>query len=133
MATTFNMKDLNPGTWFKIDENDPESGEICIRTCGIDDIKQIRKATVTKKKIFKNGQIFHDEIIDDDLQNTKTWDVCIQDWRGIIDVDGNEIPCTKEMKLKFMGESIIFAKRVTECIAELNKMGDEEEIIEEKN
>jgi len=127
------MKDLNPGTWFKIDESDPESGEICIRTCGIDDIKNIRKKTVTKKRIIKNGQLLHEEITNDDLQNELTWDICIQDWKGLVDDKGVDVPCNKEMKMKLMGESIIFAKRITTCISELGETEAIEEEIEEKN
>lgn len=133
MATKISLKNPNPGTWFKLDPDDPESAEICIRTCGIDDIKEIRKKTVKKVRILKNGQVYWDEQVDEDLQNELTWDICIEDWRGLIDDEGNEIPCTKEMKKFLMGKSIKFARRVTECIAQLNEIEREEVEIEEKN
>lgn len=132
MGTSFNLKNLNPGTWFKFDPNDPKSGEICIRTCGIDDIKEIRKQTIKTKRVFRDGKVYVDEEPNLDLQNEMTWDKCIVDWKNFED-EGVVFPCTKENKMLLMGQSIPFAKRVTECITELSKSENEIEEIIEKN
>ena len=45
-----NLKDLNPGTWFKFDEKDPESGSICLRVLNSGKLAEIRDKTIKDRK-----------------------------------------------------------------------------------
>ena len=133
MATKLSMKDPNPGIWFKFDEADPESGEICIRPLNPEKREEIRNKTVKKKEKFKHGQRFTYEETNDDLFARLVWDYSIADWSGLVDDDGNEIVCNIENKVFFMRNHVGFAGFVSDKMAELAERYETEITIENEN
>jgi len=129
-GVTFDLSELNPGAWFKMENSD---AEVCVRICAGDDYKVIRKQTVKEKVEYRQGQRFVFEETNQDLQNELTWDFCITDWKGFYNKEGNPIPCTKEMKILLMGKSIIFSSFVTKCLSKLAETVDELKEEELKN
>jgi len=53
-------------------------------------------------KLDGKYQRFQEEIENKDLQMEMIWDRTILDWEGIIDRNGNPIPCTYEWKVRLM-------------------------------
>ncbi len=125
----FNLKNLNPGTFFQFEEG----ARICLRLCNADQYEKIRKQTTKKITSFKNGQKMTTEEIDDRAYNELLWDYMIVSWEGLDDDDGNPIPCTKEMKTLLMNESLRFAHWVSDRLRELTVMIAEENKEAEKN
>ena len=115
MATKLSKKDPNPGTWFKFDEDDPESGEICIRAVNDKKRREIDKKCRKKQEIFRKGQRYEKEEIDDALFSEMLWDYVIADWKGLLDDDDNPIECTKDNKVFWMQNSPGFAAFVNDC------------------
>ena len=127
--------ELNPGTPFKMEGG----ATVWLRVCAGDDLRDIRKKTVTKKKEYKkvdgNLNRLTYEDVDDDLQSQLVWDFCIVKWENLFSDVAKKvpIPCTTENKLKLMGRSLIFSKFVGECLQELRGAVEAEEEIIEKN
>jgi hypothetical protein len=119
--TTFNLKNLNPGTWFDF----KDGGRVCLRVCAGGDLRTIRKQTVTIKKEWKDGKRVIDEDVNTDLQNELIWDFCIVDWEKFFDVEKKPIPCTKENKLLLMDKSIKFSSFIGDCLLKLATANDE--------
>jgi len=120
MGTTFNMVELNPGTWFDVEGG----GRICLRICGSDKLREIRKQTVKKKIEYKQGGRFVYDEVNEDLQGRLIWEYCIVNWENFFDADGKPIPCNIDTKNALMGNSPMFSKMVT---ANLTKLADIEE------
>ena len=120
MPTRFSLSEPNPGVWFSFDEDDPQSGKICIRLANQAERDKIRKATRTQKEIFRQGQRFEVEKTNDDLFSEMLWDYCIVDWIDLEDDNGKPIECTKENKLKLMKEHVGFQLFVGQSIEKLN-------------
>jgi hypothetical protein len=110
MATKLSMAEPNPGIWFKFDDNDPESGEVGIRPLNAAKREEIRKRAIKKRVEYKHGQRFEVEDVNDDLFSELLWDYSITDWTGLVDDDGNEIPCTPEKKVFLMKNHVGFAR-----------------------
>ena len=130
-----NLKDLNPGTWFKFDEGDPESGSICLRVLNMEKLAEIRDKTVETKVDFHGANRFESQKHNTSLRDSIIWDYCIVDWEGLVDDDANEtpIPCNTEMKLKIMNKHVGFASFVEYCLEKLNKLNDAHSEYLEKN
>jgi len=133
MATRFSLTEPNPGVWFAFDEDDPDSGRICLRIANQAERDKIRKATRTQKDIFRQGQRFEVEKIDDDLFSEMLWDYCIVDWERLEDDDEMPIECTKENKLKLMKEHVGFQMFIGQCIEKLNDEIEAKLDLTEKN
>lgn len=121
--TTFDLKDLNPGTWFEIEGG----GRVCLRVCAGGDLRAIRKQTVTTKAEFKDGRRITYEVTDEEKQNELLWDFCIVDWENLFDKEKKPIPCTKENKLLLMDKSIKFANFIGDCLKKITDTGAESE------
>ncbi len=127
--------ELNPGTPFTMDGG----GIVYLRVCAGDDLKDIRKKTVEKKKEYKrvdgNLQRLTFEEVDEDLQSQMVWDFCIVKWENFFADEAKTIPipCTPENKLKLMGRSLVFSKFVGECLQTLRGTLENEEEVVEKN
>ena len=123
--TIISMKDPNPGIWFKFDEDDPNTGEICIRAVNQKKRQDIQKKTQRKKVEFKHGGRF--EVIDqnEELFMEMLWDYTIADWKGLLDDDGKPIECNTENKLYLMQNHVGFATFVGECIGKVSDMHEE--------
>ena len=91
------------GAWFDL----PGGGRLKLRTIAPEDWREIRMATVTKGppeyvKLDGKYQRFQEEIENKDLQTEMIWDRTILDWEGILDRNGNPIPCTYEWKVRLL-------------------------------
>jgi hypothetical protein len=133
MATKFNLKDLNPGTWFDFNEDDPKSGRICLRVLNEEAKENIRKTTVKRVETFKKGQRFIDYDVNEKLNSEMTWDYVIVSWERLEDNDDQPIECTVENKSKLMRESIDFARFVGECLEKLSEMTEQRKADAAKN
>jgi hypothetical protein len=91
------------GAWFDL----PGGGRLKLRTIAPEDWREIRMATVTKGppeyvKLDGKYRRFQEEIENKDLQMEMIWDRTILDWEGILDRNGNPIPCAYEWKVRLM-------------------------------
>lgn len=98
----FDVND-QPGVWFDI----PGGGRVRIRTIAPDDWREIQRVTVVKGppeyvKLDGKFQRFQADIEDKDTQMEMIWDKTILEWEGVLDRDGNPIPCTYEWKARLM-------------------------------
>ncbi len=118
------LNEVPQGTWFDLDGG----GRIELKILSADEFKEIRKITVKKEVTYKRldgkpERIAYDDV-NEELQNELFWDKAILNWEGILDKNGEEIPCTKEMKVLLMSKSVQFMKIVSKYMATLNE--DEE-------
>ena len=104
----FDLEELNPGIWVDY----PRGGRVLLRVCNgqvLDEIyKQTRKQTKVPQIVKGRPILFTREDINQELENELTWDYCIMDWEGF-QMKGEEIPCTKANKIKFMQGSVEFS------------------------
>jgi hypothetical protein len=133
MATKFNMKDPNPGAWFKFDEDDPGSGRIRIRSLNIHQRNEIRKQCCKPKVDYHKGARFTYDDINEDLFSRLLWDYCLAEWTGLEDDDGDPIPCNTDTKADLMMKNPNFALFVNDCLEKLNEDDSVAREIEEKN
>ena len=133
MATKFSLKDPNPGVWFKFNDEDPESGEICIRPVNAEKRAEIQKRTVKRKVEYKHGQRFEYVETDDDKFSEMLWDYVISDWTRLEDDDGKPIQCNTENKLFLMMNNVGFSQFVAVCTEKVNKGIEERFKATEKN
>lgn len=141
----FDLSGETQGEWFKffrseVKENgefaylEPEdgAGSVCLRIVDPETIENIHSQTRKRVKEFvHNPKTRAMERVEYDEQtpaqkkkeNEMVWDHAIQDWKGILDKDGNEIPCTLENKLKLMNVSQ-FARFVGRCMQIISGSND---------
>lgn len=123
-------ENLNPGVFFPFteEEDDDDPGGITIRLANGEVLDAINKKCTKKRVEFRRGQRF--EVIDEDdkRRSELLWDYVIIDWKGLDDMDGNPIPCTKDSKISLMRRSVRVAAFVGNCI---EKLTDESELYEE--
>lgn len=129
MGTRFSLVDPNPGVWFSFNEDDADSGRICVRVMNEAERRKIRKATT--KKILKRGQWVED--INDDKFSEMLWDYCIVDWEGLEDDAGKPIECSRENKLKLIREHVGFQFFVSTCIERVTEQIENQLEVVEKN
>ena len=113
----FDMNCLNAGSWFELEGG----GQVCLRVCDGDALRDIRKRTV-KKKVEYNKVLMQRLVVEDtntELQEELIWDYCIVDWKDFFDQDNQPISCTYENKQTLMGKSITFAKFVGDCLGKI--------------
>lgn len=122
MGTKFSLRDPNPGVWFRFDEDDPDSGRICIRVLNPAKVQEIEKATSKEKWEWRQGQKFKvAPDVDEAKRDQMLWDYCIVDWEKLEDDDGKPLECTPENKLGLMKTNPNFFAFVNACISELNR------------
>jgi hypothetical protein len=130
--TVFDLDD-KPGVWFDLEGG----GKVQLRVISPEDWIKIRKATVKKspfvEKVDGVAMVFHQEVIDEDLQMAMIHEMSILDWDGLFDKNKNPIPCTAENKKKLMLKSEYFRNFVNEKLDILRKAESEELEISEKN
>lgn len=117
----------NEGTWFELDDV-----RIQLRTCTLEEITRIRKATTKKKREFKNGQVYEYFDTDDDTQQNMIMDYCIVAWENITHKNA-PLPCTPENKMRVVGGMTKLAKFIREKIEELSRFEQGQEQTELKN
>jgi len=154
----FDISNLNPGTWFpfplETDERKRKSKgkkeydeKVCIRLHTADFFDDLEERTAKVERDYvqpkkENGKINkraplqvveYRNVINKELRNELLWDYLIVDW-VLYDYKSKEkIPCTKEMKLKLMRNSIEFATYISDCIEILTSAVDTEKEEETKN
>jgi hypothetical protein len=133
MATRFSIKDPNPGVWFKFNEDDADSGEICIRPVTMAKRQEIQKKTVKKKAEYKHGGRFEVSEVNDDLFAEMLWDYTIKTWERLEDDDGNPIDCTTANKVFLMQNNVGFASFVAKCMEKVNDDAEDIEAVVSKN
>jgi len=117
----FNLKDLNPGTWFYFDESNPDDGSIKIRVLSAGKLAEIRDKTIKTEAEYRDGKRHEYQVVDNAARDCIVWDYCIVDWENLFDDDGAPIECTAENKLTVMNEHVGFASFVNACLKRLNR------------
>lgn len=121
MTTKFSLKDPNPGYWFRFDEDDPESGEIAIRSVNAAKRREIQKGCIKNRVEYKHHQRFEYQETDEDLFSEMLWDYVIADWKALEDDNGKPIKCTKENKVFLMLNHVGFSVFVNECLGKVTE------------
>ena len=133
----FDLSGESQGEWFKffrseIRENgemvyldpEPDSGRVRLRIADVEAIDKIRAQTRKVVKEFvlnpKTRQMERVEYEDQTpsqkkAENDMIWDYAITEWEGILDKNGDEIPCTPENKARLMNVPV-FARFVGRCL-----------------
>ena len=126
----FDLSDLNPGVWFQFKDDD---AAVCLKALSISDSQKMREQCTKIRYEYKDGQRIAIEDVDEKLRFELIADICIVDWKNIIDAADKLIPCTPKFKTLLMNNSIKFANFVTESLKTLNELKDEQSEIERKN
>lgn len=129
----FNLEELNPGTKFFFDEDNPEEGSMTVRVCNGAALGDIIKKTTKKKAEFRKGGRHEWREVNEDLQNKLIWDYCIVGWENITDAADKPIECTMENKALLMRGSIQFSRFYAACLEKLNAAVAREREEAEKN
>ena len=133
----FDLSDDAKGEWFKFFRSEikeggevvyldpePDAGRVRIRIADAGTIDEIRTQTrkVVKEFVLNTRSKAMERVEYEDQtpeqkrkEGELIWDHAIQGWEGILDKDGNEIPCTTENKVKLMGIPQ-FARFVGRCL-----------------
>jgi len=116
-----NLNDPNPPVKFHFEEDNPDVGFVLLRRMNASEAQRIRKLCSQKQApVFHRGQMYDPpEKVDDERQATLHWDYVIAGWEGLQDGNGDDIPCTTEMKRKLILESPQFLGFITEKIEKL--------------
>lgn len=125
------------GEWFsffasEIKENgdvkylapEPDAGKVCLRVMDPETIESIqsktRKRTAEfvlnpKTRAMDRVQYYDQTPEQEKSEREMIWDYAIQDWAGILDKNGDEIPCTLANKMALMNNPQ-FARFVGRCL-----------------
>ncbi len=128
--------DATEGDWFNFfesrvnekgevvyDDPRPDAGRVCLRS----PVPHMEAVQAQKKRKFEfvlNPLTRSMERVGylEDLtpeaakkERDDRWDYTIVDFKGFEDKDGNEIPCTRENKIRFMGNAV-FDRFVARCL-----------------
>ena len=120
----FNMKDLNPGAWFKFEPDNPESGKIKLRVLTSGKLAEVRDKTVKTEVEYRGEHRYEYPNMDNAARDRIIWDYCIVDWEGLVDDEDAPIECTTENKIKLMNDHIGFSMFVEQCLEKLNKQNE---------
>lgn len=140
----WDIEDLNPVTRFYYGDEDQQIGDgdkskewVELRVAADEDTERMRKQAGIKQKVeYRNvrGRAQRLEFLDSNEQKINTFsdllnDFTIVDWY-LFDKQGQEIPCTKENKLKLMKGSPMFAAWIASCTeqirSEIENVAEEE-------
>ena len=123
--------------------NKPENdaAQVCLRVADEETIDKIRGTTRTIKKEFVYNpktrameRVVYEEQTPEQSREERrlTWDHAIVAWKGILDLEGNEIPCTVDNKMKLMGNPQ-FLRFVGRCLQLISGAAQDAEKAAEKN
>lgn len=116
-----NLEDLNPGTFFPFEEGSDDKGGVTIRLANSEILDEIAKRCTKTKFEYRRGQRFEITTVDEELKGEILWNYVIIDWSGLFDLQGNDIPCTKENKLMLMKKSVKFSSFVSKSVEALSE------------
>ena len=127
MTMQVDMQDLNPGVFFPFDESNKKDG-ITLRVMNTKELERIFLRTQVKKVEVKGNPPSRFNYSEykkggEEKEYEMTWDYCLVDWKGVVDSDGKEIPCTAKTKVALMSQSHKFSTFVTACANKLNEEG----------
>lgn len=138
MAMKINLDNLNPGTFFPFEEDNPEEGGVTLRVLTAEKLEEIFKKTQIRKAEYKGSPpsrfVFSEyKKGGEEKEFELTWDYCILDWSGVVNAAGEEIPCNSQNKILLMKGSPKFSSFITNCVDKINEAAGiyEEEL--EKN
>lgn len=120
-----NLSNLNPAAFFPFDEDEEGSGGVYLRLATGEILEKIRKKTTKKRVEFRRGTRHEVEETNDSKHSELLWDYVIDDWKGLEDESGAEIPCTTENKVMLMQKSVKFSGFIGNCVEKLNEDYDE--------
>jgi hypothetical protein len=137
----FDLNQNSNGVWFTFFNSDvsadgtityhaPEkdAGRVQIRIADADTYECIQKDTRTHKHEFVYNKVTRQMERVSYVEQTSEqkrkereliWDYAIQAWEGILDKNGNPIPCTTENKIKLMNIPV-FSRFVSRCLDLIN-------------
>ncbi len=141
----FNLKNLNPGTWFTFPGQDEikdeeKKAKISLRIASVEEIREVRAQTTTKvveHKLLRSKRgpatphtlIYNDKSrVQEKEEQELLWDLAIVEWKNLEDSAGKPIRCSTANKLALMGGSPEFASFVAEglvALAEREPIEDE--------
>ncbi len=126
----FDLSDLNPGVWFQFKD---DNAAVCLKALSISDSQKMREQYTKIRYEYRGGESIAIEDIDEKLKFELIADICIVDWKNIIDAEEKIIPCNKDMKILLMSKSIKFANFVTKNLNTLNILREKQAEAERKN
>ena len=129
----FSREELNPGSWFSFDDQDPSAGRISLRVANLDKVRALDKATTKKRVEYKQGQRFEVREENHDAYLEGLWDYVIVEWEGLEWDDGSPIECTRENKIKLMTGHVGFAAFINSCLTRLREDQENLEALASKN
>lgn len=96
------FKSESLGKWFYFNDDEAQGG-VQLRELTTDEHRRIEKLTVKHKMKFERGtgRRYDDATTDEKLVDKLRWDFCIVDWKEVY-LDGQELACTAENKVKMM-------------------------------
>lgn len=123
------------------DDPAPDAGTVSVRLIDSDTLDEIR--TKTRKKVTEHVLnpktrameriiAFEQTPEQEKMERAMIWDHAITGWEGIKDKSRNDVPCTKENKVKLMGNPY-FGRFINECLNRLSKSTISLKEAEEKN
>lgn len=142
----FDIHNLNPGEWFEYPGETDPSERVKVRLPEQETVKRIDAETIKKEVEHvqprkKSGKIDrrqglqrieYEVVFDEQKREELLIDHIITDWE-IKTPDGEDIPCTKENKIKMMFGSVEFNNFVNECLEILGGEKEQNDRNSEKN
>jgi len=150
----FDLSGKVDGEWFRFFRSEmkengeieylpPEenAGKVCLRIADPATVEKIQNETRKVRHEFvlnprtraMERVTFEDQTPEQEKREREMiWDFAIQDWQGILDGDGNEIPCVLENKMKLMNIPQ-FARFVGRCLQIITNANAEVEETAGKN
>ncbi len=125
------IKEENNGTWFSLDDKNPDEFGFCMRLpIGEEYDKIEEKCTIKKRKFDKRT---HEYVISKSLDEKKSerlrWDYMIVDWKPF-KLGGVVLECNADNKLRVVNHPVT-SKFIGDCIVKLNEQTDITNIAEE--
>ena len=102
--------------WFEIPD-DPDNGKILLKILSPGESARIMDRAFDINVTGNGNKTSYDRQIDREM----TVKNCILDWKNFFDVDGNELQCTDENKIRAINEIDGFLSFFTECRTDLEK------------
>ena len=150
----FDLSDEAKGEWFKFflvtvkedgervfHKPEEDAGRVCLRPASREIIAEAESKTMKKVSEFvlnpktkeMERVVYYDQTPEQKKQeNEMLWDYTIVDWENLLDKEGNQIPCTRDNKIKLMNV-LMFARFINRCLEILSGAEDNKEEQERKN
>ncbi len=97
-GTTFDLDNLTEKTWIDIEEKDGTKWGLCFKELSLEEVRKIRNKCRTNKVVFEDHQPHNVTVPDDQLETEMLLIESVCDWRGVLDVNGVNIPYSADPK-----------------------------------